>query len=66
MYSVDEKRQSCKNSRNSAASAQNDDFYCKKWSFALLLLTSPLPYTILHNIAMELVAIDGLLSLTLG
>ena len=29
MYSADEKRQSCKNSKNSAASAQNDDFYCK-------------------------------------
>jgi hypothetical protein len=45
---------------------QNGDFYCKKWSFALLLLTNPLPYTIRHIIAMELVAIGVLLSLTLG
>jgi hypothetical protein len=52
--------------KNSAASAQNDDFYCKKWSFALLLLTNPLPYTIRHNISMGLVAIGGPLSLTLG
>ena len=66
MYCADEKRQSCKYSKFTAASAQNDDFYCKKWSFALLLLTNPLPYTIRHNIAMELVAIGGLLSLTLG
>ena len=66
MYSADEKRQSCKNSKISAASVQNDDFYCKKWSFALLLLTNPLPLTIRHNIAMGLVAIGVLLSLTLG
>jgi hypothetical protein len=65
MYSADEKRQSCKNSKISAASAQNDDFYCTKWLFALLLLTNPLYYTIIHNIAMGVVAIGGLLSLTL-
>ena len=61
MYSADEKRQSCKYSKFTAASVQNDDFYSKKWSFALLLLTNPLPLTIRHNIAMELVAINGLL-----
>ena len=66
MYSGDKNRQSCKNSRFTAASEQNGDFYCKKRSFALLLLTNPLPYTIRHNIAMELVAIGVLLSLTLG
>jgi hypothetical protein len=66
MYSADEKRQSCKYSKFTAASAQNDDFYGKKWSFALLLLTNPLPLTIRHNITMELVAIGVLLSLTLG
>jgi hypothetical protein len=65
MYRADEKRQSCKNSRNSAARAQNDDFYCKKWSFALLLLTNPLPLTIIHNISMGAIGIGGLLSLTL-
>ena len=59
MCSADEKRQSCKNSKISAASAQNDDFYCKKWSFALLLLTNPLYYTIIHNIAMGVVAIGS-------
>ena len=52
--------------KNSAASAQNGDFYCKKWSFALLLLTNPLPLTTINNIAMGDVAIGGLLSLTLG
>jgi hypothetical protein len=66
MYRADEKRQSCKYSKFTAASAQNDDFYCKKWSFALLLLTNPLPLTIRHNIAMGLVTIGVLLSLTLG
>jgi hypothetical protein len=66
MYSGDKNRQSCKNLKITAASAQNDDFYCKKWSFALLLLTNPLPYTILHNIAMGVAGIGGLLSLTLG
>ena len=66
MYSGDENRQSCKYSKFTAASAQNGDFYCKKRSFAKLLLTNPLYYTIRHNIAMELVAIGGLLSLTLG
>jgi hypothetical protein len=38
----------------------------KKWSFALLLLTNPLYYTIIHNIAMGVVAIGVLLSLALG
>jgi hypothetical protein len=52
--------------KNSAGSAQNDAFYCKKWSFALLLLTNPLSYTIRHNISMVLVAIGGLLSLPIG
>jgi hypothetical protein len=66
MYSVDKSRQSCKYSKFTAASAQNDGFYCKKWSFALLLLTNPLPYTIRHNISIGLVAMSCLLSLTLG
>ena len=66
MYSVDKNQQSCKYSKFTAASAQNDDFYCKKWSFALLLLTNPLPLTTIHNIAMGVVAIGGLLPLALG
>ena len=66
MYSGDENRQSCKYWKFTAASAQNDDFYCKKWSFALLLLTNPLPLTTIHNIAMGVVAIGGLLPLALG
>ena len=66
MYSGDENRQSCKYWKFTAASAQNDDFYCKKRSFAKLLLTNPLYYTIRHNIAMELVGIGCLLSLTIG
>jgi hypothetical protein len=45
---------------------KNHQIYSKKWSFALLLLTNPLPLTIRHNITMELVAIGVLLSLTLG
>ena len=65
MYSGDENRQSCKYWKFTAASTQNDDFYCKKWSFALLLLTNPLPLTIRHIIAMGVVAIGGLLSLTI-
>jgi hypothetical protein len=44
---------------------KNDDFYSKKWSFALLLLTNPLSYTIRHIISMKVVAIGGLLSLNL-
>jgi hypothetical protein len=36
-----------------AGSAQNDDFYCKKWSFALLLLTNPLSNTITSSFAIE-------------
>ena len=66
MYSADEKGRKHKYSKLAAGSAQNDVFYCKKWSFALLLLTNPLPLTIRHNIAMKLVAIGVLLSLTLG
>jgi hypothetical protein len=66
MFSAAKKRQSCKNSINSAASAQNDDFYCKKRSFALLLLTNPLPLTILNNLSMVSIGIGCLLSLTLG
>jgi hypothetical protein len=49
-----------------AGSAQNSDFYSKKWSFALLLLTNPLPLTTIHNIAMGVVAICVLLSLPGG
>jgi hypothetical protein len=37
----------------------------KKWSFALLLLTNPLSYTIRHNISIGVVAIGGPLSLTI-
>jgi hypothetical protein len=66
MYSAIENRQSCKYLKISAASAQNDDFYCKKWSFALLLLTNPLPLTILNNLSMGSIGIGCLLSLTLG
>jgi hypothetical protein len=39
--------------KNSAAIVQNEQIYSKKWSFALLLLTNPLSYTIIHNIAMR-------------
>jgi hypothetical protein len=53
MYIADEKRQSCKYLKITAASAQNDDFYCKKWSFSLLLLTNPLSYTITSSFAIE-------------
>jgi hypothetical protein len=49
-----------------AAIAQNEQIYSKKWSFALLLLTNPLSYTIRRIISMGVVAIGGLLSLTLG
>jgi hypothetical protein len=38
----------------------------KKWAFALLLLTNPLPLTILNNVSMKVVAIGGLLPLTNG
>jgi hypothetical protein len=65
MYSGDENRQSCKYSKITDASAQNEQISCKKWLFALLLITNPLSYTIRHN-SMEVVAIGGLLSLTLG
>jgi hypothetical protein len=62
MCSHDKNRRKHKHSKITAGSAQNDDFYCKKWYFALLLLTNPLRLTIIHNIAMGLVAIGGLLS----
>jgi hypothetical protein len=51
--------------KNSVASGQNEQIAGKKCSFALLLLTNPLSYTIRHNISMKVVAIGGLLSLTL-
>ena len=66
MYSGDEKRRKRKYSKITAGSVQNDDFYCKIWSFALLLLTNPLSNTIRHNISMEVVAIGGPLPWTLG
>jgi hypothetical protein len=66
MFGVIENRQSCKYSKIDAASAQNGQINSKNWSFALLLLTNPLSYTIRHNISMGLVAIGGPLSLTLG
>jgi hypothetical protein len=66
IYSGNEKQRKLKYSKITAASAQNGDFYCKKWSFALLLLTNPLPLTILNNVSMGLVAIGGPLALTLG
>jgi hypothetical protein len=66
MYSAFEKQRKHKYSKNNAAIAQNGDFYCKKWSFALLLLTNPLPLPILNNVSMKVVAIGCLLSLTLG
>jgi hypothetical protein len=65
MNSGDENQQSCKFSKNIAASAQNASFSCKKWSFALLLLTNPLSYTIGRIISMRVIAIGGLLSLTI-
>jgi hypothetical protein len=66
MYSGDENRRKRIYSKNSAGSAQNEQFYSKKWSFALLLLTNPLSYTIINNISMEVVAIGGPLSLPIG
>jgi hypothetical protein len=66
MYSADEKQRKHKYLKIFAGIAQNSDFYSKKWSFALLLLTNPLSYTIIHNISMGLVGIGCLLSLTLG
>jgi hypothetical protein len=50
---------------NSVARAQNGDFYCKKWSFALLLFTNPLPLTILNNVSMKVGGIGGPLPLTI-
>jgi hypothetical protein len=55
MYSAFEKQQKHKYLKIFAGSAQNGDFYCKKWSFALLLLTNPLPLTILNNVSMKVV-----------
>ena len=66
MCSHDKNQRKRKNPKIAAGSVQNGDFYCKKWSFALLLLTNPLSYTIRHNISMEVVAIGGLLSLPIG
>jgi hypothetical protein len=65
MYSAFEKQRKHKYSKNSAAIAQNSYFYCKKSSFALLLLTNPLPLTILNNVSMGVIAIGCLLSLTI-
>jgi hypothetical protein len=65
MYGVIQNRQSCKYSKIAAARAQNEQISCKKWSFALLLLTNPLSYTIRHDILMGVVAIGSLLSLTI-
>jgi hypothetical protein len=65
MYSDDEKRRKCKYLKIFAGSVQNSDFYSKKGSFALLLLTNPLPLTTIHNIAMGVVAIGGPFPLTI-
>jgi hypothetical protein len=62
MFGVDKNRRKHKYLKLTAGSAQNSDFYSKKWSFALLLLTNPLPLTTIHNIAMGVVAIGVLLS----
>jgi hypothetical protein len=63
LYSAFEKQRKHKYMKIFAGSAQNSDFlYSKKWSFALLLLTNPLPLTTIHNIAMGVVAIGVLLS----
>jgi hypothetical protein len=62
IYSAFEKQRKHKYLKIFAGSAQNSDFYSKKWSFALLLLTNPLPLTTIHNIAMGIGAIGGLLS----
>jgi hypothetical protein len=65
MYSVGEKRRKRKYLKI-ASSAQNEQISCKKWSFSLLFSTNPLPLTILNNVSMKVVAIGGLLSLTIG
>jgi hypothetical protein len=52
--------------KNIAAIVQNEQIYSKKSSFALLLLTNPLPLTIINNLSMKVVGIGCLLSLTLG
>jgi hypothetical protein len=56
---------STKYSKYTAASAQNEQINSKKRSFALLLLTNPLSYTIRRIISMGVVAIGGPLSLNL-
>jgi hypothetical protein len=66
MCSDDKNRRKRKYSKYTGAKAQNEQISCKKLSFALLLLTNPLSYTIRHIISMGVVAIGGLLSLTLG
>jgi hypothetical protein len=65
MYSGDEKGRKRKYPKIAAASVQNEQISSKKWSFALLLLTNPLSYTIRHNISMGVVAIGAPLSLTI-
>jgi hypothetical protein len=66
MHSADEKGRKRKYSKITAcSSAQNEQISCKKWLFALLLLTNPLSYTKRHIISMGVVAIGGLLSLNL-
>jgi hypothetical protein len=65
MCSAVENRRKCNYSKNSAASGQNEQINSKKWVFALLLLTDPLPLTILNNVSMKIVAIGGPLSLTI-
>jgi hypothetical protein len=59
MHSAKEKQRNHKYSKNCAAIAQNEQIYSKKWSFALLLLTNPLSYTIRHIISMGVVAMIG-------
>jgi hypothetical protein len=53
MYCADEKGRKRKYSKNSAAIAQNEQIYSKKWSFAVLLLTNPPPLTITSSFAIE-------------
>jgi hypothetical protein len=55
IYSAIENRRKRSYSKITDGSAQNGDFYCKKWSFALLLLTNPLPLTILNNVSIKVV-----------
>jgi hypothetical protein len=53
MCSHDEKGRKHKYSKISAGRAQNEQINSKKWSFALLLLTNPLPLTITSSFAIE-------------